>query len=236
MNSSTGMGNPKNDGRTCLIDCRIFPESWAEGIRRLTMAFVILGLAIRLVRYLINCPLWPDETFLAVNFLDGSFRDLIGTLNYHQVAPLFFVWLEQLVVNLLGFSELTLRLFPFLAGLASVVLFYRLARKLTGGSTRLLAVGCFAVSYYPIRHSAEVKPYSSDLLVDLIFLSLAVEWWLRPGNRRPLWLLTLFALPGIGLSFPAVFVAGAVSLGILYLVWKEKINQAWLPWAAYSLT
>ncbi len=218
-----------------LLDFQAVPESWSGRIGGITAAFVFLGLAGRLIRYLLCFPLWPDETFLAANFLDGKFSGLVGALDYHQVAPLFFLWAEQLIVNILGFTEYALRLFPFLAGVASVILFYRLAAKLTKGSARLLATAIFAVSYYPIRHSAEVKPYSIDLLVSVVFLVLAVEWWSRPKQNRPLRILTLFAPAAVGLSFPAVFVGGAVSLGVLLTIWKYRIKKAMLPWAAYSV-
>src|SRR5215831_5380695 len=70
------------------------------------LAFVILGLAARCVRYFLRFPLWEDECFLCVNLIDRDFRGLIQPLNYHQVAPLLFLWMQLAVVKLLGFHEL----------------------------------------------------------------------------------------------------------------------------------
>jgi hypothetical protein len=55
-------------------------------------------------------------------------------------------------------------LFPALCGLASVILFRHLAVRLLRGIPLVLAVGIFATAFYPVRHSAEIKPYASDLL------------------------------------------------------------------------
>ncbi len=225
----------RESGRESPLDFRVFPEKWDGKIGKFTIIFLILGISARLFRYLLNFPLWPDETFLAANFINGIYSDLLGPLAYHQVAPLLFLWLEQLFVNILGFSELTLRLFPALAGMAAVVLFFLLARKLAGGATLLLAVALLAVSYFPIRHSAEVKPYSTDLLITLILLLPAVSWWRRPERTRPLWLLTALAPIAVGLSFPAVFVGGGVSLGILVSLAKNRMESARAAWIAYTL-
>jgi len=220
--------------RGCL-DFEVFSQESYRRVRAAAIAFVFLGLAARLVRYLLCFPLWPDETFLAANFLDGSYSGLVGPLAYHQVAPLFFLFAEQLAVNLFSFSEYALRFFPFLAGMASVLIFFRLAGQLLQGSARLAAVAIFAVSYYPIRHSAEVKPYSIDLLVSLLLLKLAVDWWTDPGRTRRLWLLTAFIPLAVGFSFPAVFVGGGIGIGILLAVRRGKDIRAVRAAAAYIL-
>src|SRR5271157_3865795 len=114
------------------------PLSFAEPaepawVVRATWFFVGLGIAVRLVRYFVNYPIWHDEAFLAVNFWDRDYLDLLRPLDYGQVA-----------------------------------------RRFLGGTPQLLAVAVLAVSFYPIRHGAEIKPYASDLLAALILLALAV--------------------------------------------------------------
>ena len=46
-----------------------------------------LGLLVRLVRYLVVYPIWHDEAFLAVNFLDRGYRDLLRPLDYCAGQP-----------------------------------------------------------------------------------------------------------------------------------------------------
>ncbi len=36
------------------------------------LAFLILAVALRLIRYLLNYPMWGDETMLAVNLLGAA--------------------------------------------------------------------------------------------------------------------------------------------------------------------
>ena len=61
----------------------------------------------------------------------------------------------------------------------------------------------FAVSFHPIRHAAEVKPYASDLLVALVLLALALDWRRTPDRTLWLWLLVAFVPVALALSHPA---------------------------------
>ena len=194
-----------------------------DGTRRwqlMTWAFVALGVAIRLNRYLLKFPLWGDELMLAENFLDRGYSDLMQPLNNIQCAPLLFLWIELAAIKLIGFSEWSLRLFPAVCSIGGVFLFRHLASRIVQGLPLLIAVAIFAVSHLPIRYGAEVKPYASDLTVSLVLLVLAVEWLRRPQQSRWLWALALLAPIAIGLSFPAVFVAGGICLGIAWPAWR----------------
>ncbi len=224
------MKNPETNRGPLNIPLSVGIDPRARRLGQVTWAFIALGLAIRIVRYLVRFPLWPDESFLAANFISSGYLDLLGALGYHQVAPLLFIWVELLVVKLLGFSEYSLRLFPFLGSLVSLFLFYHLCRRLLKGAPLLLAVAIFAVAYYPIRHGAEVKPYAIDLLVSLVLLTLAVEWWRAPSRSYWLWWLAAGVLFAIGLSFPAVFIAGGISVGLEGTVFKSRSRRIRFPY------
>ncbi len=64
-----------------------------------TWYFIVLGIAVRSVRYLVNYPIWHDEAFLAVNFWDRSFVDLLRPLDYGQIAPWLFLAIERTAVS-----------------------------------------------------------------------------------------------------------------------------------------
>ncbi len=157
----------------------IAPKGW---LTRATIALATLGLALRLVRYLQNFPLWCDETMLAVNLLDRRWIELARPLDYHQVCPLGFLALAWAAVQSLGFSELSLRFVSIGCALASAPVFWLLARRFFGERTvgTLLAVGLFAVAQPPIRYAAEFKPYSCDLPVAATLLWLALCRWENP--------------------------------------------------------
>ena len=250
-------GNPSASGRSLLIldnarervmqaqangrpviDDRIGAvwddDERARRLTRLTWAFVGLGVVLRLFRYARNFPLWGDESFVAVNFIAHGYGDLLRPLDYGQICPLLFLWIERWVVVHLGFSEWTLRLFPMACSLASVFLFRHVAGRVLGGLPLLLAVAIFAVSFHPIRHAAEVKPYASDLLIALLLLGLALEWRRTPDRTSWLWLLAVFVPIAVALSHPAVFVGGGVSLGLAAPIWRRKRPAEWIPLLLYQ--
>jgi 4-amino-4-deoxy-L-arabinose transferase-like glycosyltransferase len=198
-------------------------------------AVVCVGLAWRVLRYLLHFPIWGDEAFIALNVLDRDYFTLLGPLRFGQVAPVLFLWAERTAHEVLGDSELALRLFPFLAGVAALLLFGRLARQALDPLAATLAVGILAVAYYPVRHTCEVKPYAFDLFLAVALLALAVSWLREPQRLR--WLLLLAAVVPIALaaSYPAAFVAGAVSLALLPTVWRQPDWRARGLYALYNL-
>lgn len=196
------------------------PFFTAERVARWMAAFLWLGLAARAVRYCLRFPLWEDECFLCVNFIDRNFADLLTPLTYHQVAPPLFLWAERASVVALGYSEWSLRFIPFAASIASLFLFRRLASQLLAGPALLLAFGIFAVSYPGIRYAAEAKQYATDLFAALALLSLTVEWH-RSRSAGWLWVLAAAAPVLLWLSYPAAFVVGGVSLAVGVTLLRE---------------
>ena len=204
----------------------------ADWHARWIMLFLAVGVAIRLIRYLLRFPLWGDEAMLAMNFLDRDYAGLMQPLHFHQVAPLLFLWIELAAIKLLGFHEWSVRLFPLLCSLASLFLFHRLARLLLRGAPLVLAVGIFAVTYSGLRYAAEMKPYGGDLMISTLLLLLAVRWWRQPDDTRWLWALAAVAPLALGLSYPAVFVAGGVSLSVAGVLLSTRSRRGWGAWCA----
>ncbi len=204
--------------------------------KRWIWTFLALGVLARLIRFALRFPLWPDEAFLSASFLNRGYLDMLRPLEYHQVCPLLFLWGELTVVKLLGFSEYTLRLFPLMCSFASLALFLRVAGRLLRGTSLLMAIGIFSVGYPGIRFGPEVKPYGCDLLVTLALLAMLLQWQQRPQRTRWLWGLAILMPLAIGLSYPAVFVAGAVSLTIAFLLKTIPGARGRLAWLACNLS
>ncbi len=202
---------------------------------RATWFFVGLGIAVRLVRYFVNYPIWHDEAFLAVNFWDRDYVDLLRPLDYGQVAPWLFLAIERTAVRWLGYSEPVLRLVPTICSVLCLPLLRHVAGRLLGGTAQLLAVAVLAVSFYPIRHGAEIKPYASDLLAALLLLALAIEWMWSPQSSRWWWALTASAPILVAISYPAVFVAGGVSLALAPAALRSGKRPVRLGFLVYNL-
>jgi hypothetical protein len=214
------------------------PEAFWRRDRRATLVVVTTGLvafgiALRLARYLLNFPLWCDETMLAANLLGRGWGDLAKPLEYRQVCPLGFLALEWLVVKGLGFSEASLRIGALLSALASVPVFALVARRALGPGSMgaVLALGLFAVAQTPIRYAAEFKPYATDLLVASVLLWLALRWREAPGRSRWVWALAAFAPFAVALSLPSAFVLAAIEVvGLLEvaMVRRRGVTTAYL--------
>jgi hypothetical protein len=198
-------------------------------------SFLAVGVGVRLMRYLLRFPLWEDECYLLSNFLDRDYGGLLEALDYHQVAPVLFLWTQRAVIDLLGFNEYSVRLLPFVCGIASLFLFRRFASRLLQGPALVLAMAVFAVAYPCVRYAAEAKPYGSDVLVSLLLLTLAVEWWRTPERTGWLWGLVACLPLAIGFSYPAVFVAGGVSLAVAWVGWTGRCRRIVLPWICLNI-
>jgi hypothetical protein len=98
--------------------------------------------------------------------------------------------------------------------LLALGIFWRVCRGAFSPQIAGLAVGILAVSYYPVRHACEVKPYAFDLCFSVVYLWIALAY-LRDAKIH--WLVALVAVTPIAVftSYPSVFVAGSVSLVLL---------------------
>lgn len=206
-------------------------------LARFTIGLVLINLLWRTVRYALRFPIWGDEAFVAINLLGRDFVGMMVPLEYVQIVPLGFMWTELAVTRVLGLSEWTLRLFPYLSGMLSMGLFWAFARSVLEPRTALLAVAIFGSAYYPVRHGAEIKPYAVDLLVSLVLLSLGWAVYRQPQSRFKWIALVLFAPLAVWFSYPAVFVAGSVGLLLAYRVWRSPDSRGLTPllWHALPL-
>ncbi len=142
-----------------------------------TWAFVWLGVLLRVVTFALNFPLWGDEAFVAVN-LDHA--GLCRSASAARLRPDLPATLSLAGIDGRqdpGIFGVVAPAGPDAGSVGGVFLFAHIAGRVTRGAGRMLAVAIFAVAYYPIRHGAEVKQYSTDLLASLDLLALAIEWW-----------------------------------------------------------
>ncbi|OJW24629.1 MAG: hypothetical protein BGO49_06180 [Planctomycetales bacterium 71-10] len=207
-------------------------DRWFE---RASWMLVGLGVLVRLVRFLVDYPIWHDEAFLAASLWDRGPAELAKPLEYGQVAPWMFLLVERLFVTTLGYNEMTLRLFPTLCSMASVVVFRHMAARVLRGWALVLATAILAVAFYPIRHGNEIKPYATDLLAAIVLLTIAVEYLRRPDRSR-WWWIGAAAMPALlGMSYPAVFVAGGVAAALAPGILLKGSNRVRAGFVAYGL-
>ena len=197
-------------------------------------ALVLLGLALRSYHYLRTPAVWHDEAALLMNVLDKDFGELLGPLLWHEAAPPLFLWVERAVFLTLGDDLRTLRLVPFLASCAALLLMVPVARSLLPPAAVAWAVFLFACSEQLAWHACEAKPYSLDVLAAVLVLAV----FAAGRNRRPSWLLITYTLLTpllIFLSYPACFLYGGILLALLPAAWRQNRLSALADYALLAL-
>ena len=111
------------------------------------ISFILIGggIFLRLLQFYPSRSLWADEAKLSLNILNRSYLELAQTLDHSQVAPVGFLWIKKLVIQLLRPNELALRLLPLSADIISLYLIYHLAKRYLLPIATPIAVALFAL-------------------------------------------------------------------------------------------
>jgi hypothetical protein len=198
---------------------------------------ICIGVILRLAQYIFNRSLWFDEAALALNIMTRSFSELLQPLDYNQGAPVGFLIVEKLAIRALGKSDYALRVFPFVCGVLSLFLFYRVAKRYIDARAVPVALGLFAISGQLIYYSSEVKQYSSDVCVALVLYAVVLHVQSRPSTALHMAFLGIVGGAAIWLSHPAAFILAGVGLSMscTYLGRREwpkigRLSIAFLIW------
>jgi len=178
---------------------------------------------------------WYDEAFTAWVTKPGT--DLWAAIVGDTHPPLWSL-LQAANARLVGLSEFTFRLPAALLGVASVLLVWGIARKLTDARTAFLAGLLAAVLPGAIFVSQDARMYAALIFCVLmaLYAALRQNWY-------------LFALAGIGAVYTqniGLFYIGLLGLIVLVqapdndelakrLVSQAVIGLAWMPWADTSV-
>ena len=202
-------------------------------LQRWTWWFVGFGLIARSIQYLLCAPLWHDELALVDALLQvESFGELGRPLANAQIAPPLFLAVQWWLIHTFGCGEYVVRLVPFTASIASLLLFHKLCHRTMPPIVTFIAVGIFAVSGNLIEYAADAKPYAGDVASTLLILLLTHEW-LESGKTRWLLLLTCSTPLIMAFSLPAMFLLGAVAIvGGLIAIKSDWSTR--FAYAAYS--
>jgi len=196
-------------------------EKWPRLI-----AFIVMGvgIALRVKMFLMNRSLFIDEANLAINIFDRGYLELLQPLSREQFVPPIFLWFTEFISRFIGATEYAVRLYPLICGILAIPLFYRITNKLQHPWFALYPLVVFCFNDFVVKYSVTFKQYSSDVLVTLLFLAMALHYTsMNTGKRFLFWLLA--GMGAIWLSMPVVFILSGV--GIYYLVngWRAGKNN-----------
>jgi hypothetical protein len=208
-----------------------------------------LGLALRTFHFLRNPSVWHDEAALVLNVLQKGYAELLGPLRFSEAAPPLFLWSERAVRDGLGESTFALRLLPFLASCAALVLFSGAAKRILRTDLAAWAVLLFACSDHLLWHACEAKPYALDVLAATLSVTLFLFFHkrfseeanlkaslARRANFGTFLLSIIFAVFAISTSYPACFVMGGLLTALLPIVWRRRDPTTCIGYAGLALT
>ena len=179
---------------------------------------VVFGLIARAWYYFSNRSLFIDEANIARNVYEKDFSQLSGNLNYEQHAPPVFMWIIKFICSITNYSEYALRFFPFICGIAAIILFFKVAQKALANYSLWFALGLFACNFILIQFSSEIKQYESDALIAIIFLYI----FYQPAVKPSYILIILFGALSIWLSMPAIFMLAALGVYLVLEVYHRN--------------
>lgn len=195
--------------------------------RWLLALVILISVLLRVQAYLHLPSLMIDEANVARNIAERSFWALWQPLDYHQYAPpLYLCWLK-LSTLFFGLNEFALRLPALLSSLISIPLIYYVGQHqkigLTSFSLSLVFI-LFSFTHIMIFHGNLVKQYSTDGLIALVWLAIALDndfsaYW-KVKNQIKWSLLGAFS---IWFSMPVVFVLA--SIGLYYMIRAQQKNK-----------
>ncbi len=171
------------------------------------------------VQWILPLPsdLWVDETGTVWTISGGFVDTLTRGIKIQLQAPLYvaIAWVAR---NLLGSSELALRIPSLLAAAGSVVVFRSLAARLLGPYGRLPATIIYAATGGVMFAASDARPYAFALFT-LLGATLALTRWLDRGLPRHAVLYVTAAAATV--YFQYMFAVGLIA-HVLYLIFRQR--------------
>lgn len=172
--------------------------------------------------------MWEDEAHLALNFIDGGYLEMFMPLKNFQSAPIVFLLGVETMSNIFGYSEMALRLFPFLISLLIYPLFYFFVRDMTGNRlTALTAFIFLSFNAYIIQYATELKPYTVEMsaVIGLGYLVFSTHPYVAARRERLLKLSGSIALFTANTSFIILFVVVCYRVLLLRKIGKSVATE-----------
>jgi hypothetical protein len=201
------------------------PAPLTSAVRNCAILLILAGAAFRIRAYLAADSLTHDEVCVVLNLMHRDFVGLGKPLDYQQAAPLGFLCLEKFIGTCLGFSELSMRVFPLLAGITLLPIIFFLLTDMLGPGPALAGLLLAASEPWLIKWSVDVKPYSSDALFSALMLWLMWRGYTRHWKPPTLPLLTLAGALALTLSFTGALVLAGGGLTIFAF---EIYRRSWI--------
>lgn len=187
---------------------------------------ISIGIALRLWEFFLIRTFSWDEASLALAVNSHGISQL-GHLYFGPLRlfhPIGFLVLTKLLLltPFVSSSELSYRLLPFIASIASLALFYLLAKQLLTKPFQLLALFLFVFSSQQIYYSAVFREYTIDILVSIVLYLLFFLFVIKNQlTRKNAVLLSLAGAVASLVSLPSYFLLPTLAC-VGFLTLKKK--------------
>lgn len=194
------------------------PANWG-------LFFVAFSIILNTRQYLFNRSLWLDEVKNTFNIVGKSYYQLLDKLEYGQGIPAGFLFIEKFMIDTFYNNEYVLRLFPFISGALSIILFYLLVKKYLNSSSIILSVFLFSISDSLIYFSSEIKPYASDVFISVLLL-LVVFYYDSGKSLAAFIVCAITGALAVWISYSSVFVLSGLGITlIISYLHKRNLNK-----------
>ncbi len=194
------------------------------------LAIFVAGILLRLILFLQNPSLWGDESALAFNVCNKSYKELFGGLDLLQASPVGFTMIVKLLLDIFNLQsdyarDFVLRIVPFISGVLVVPVFYYLVKLVFKDNKQAILVSLFFFVLNPcaIIYSAQFKQYSTELFFSVLMLTVFYKLILESRNK---WYNTLILSVAPWFSYSSFFVLAAGFLALFIKKWKLCIKIA----------
>jgi hypothetical protein len=145
---------------------------------------VATGVLFSLLQFFYNRSFWWDDASLALNIIGKNYFELLKPLDYEQVAPVLFLYIEKFFSTLWPNTEYGLRIFPLLCFWASIYFFYKILKmQLHNVYAIIFALSLYIFNYTLFFYTNEVKQYISDVLVLIIIFYFILKNYKTTRNK-----------------------------------------------------
>lgn len=193
--------------------------------QRIAWGLIVAGVVIRIAIWFQDRDLWLDEAMLGISLAQRDIAGLLQPLEYSQGAPMLFVLASELVTLAVGFSAMSLRVLPLLAGLLLLPIFWWISSRILPPRGALIALFLAATSRALIYYCNEFKPYEIDALLALLAIGISHAGVTRGWSKSRVVALAAIALIGPWLAWPTLFVFAGLTPVLMWYAWRNAVGS-----------
>ncbi len=156
------------------------------------LLILLAATILHLTHFIFRTSMWFDELTGALNIRDKSFYQLATqSLDYNQVAPIGFLFLEKLSTIILGVNDHAYRFFPLIFSLISLLLFLNISKQFFKGFALLSVFTLYAGSVSLWFYGGEAKQYSGDITASLFIVWSDLQLIKPDLKKSNIWLIAM---------------------------------------------